>query len=220
MMLPAPTQRGRRLRLAFPRRADQDEVLALNRASRAFHRGWVSPPTTPEQFARLLARNRRSDFAGLLIRRRADETILGAIEISQVVRGAFRSAYLGYQIGAAHTRHGYMTEALELTLAYAFRPLKLHRLEANIQPTNVPSLALVQRLGFTREGYSPRYLRVWGRWRDHERWAILAEAWRMRRRNNSARTLSNEALNLTSGFEDCAAYARAPMGPVASSLER
>lgn len=186
-MLPAPTQRGRRLRLAFPRRRDQDEFLALNRASRTFHRGWASPPTTPEQFARLLASTRRSDFASLLIRRRADEAILGAIEISQVVRGAFRSAYLGYQIGAPHARQGYMTEALELALAYAFGPLALHRLEANIQPANAPSLALVRRLGFTCEGYSPRYLKVRGRWRDHERWAMLAEAWRTRRRDASSR---------------------------------
>lgn len=187
MMLPVPAQRGRRLYLSFPRRRDRDEVLALNRVSRALHRGWASPPTTPEQFGHLLARSRRPDFASLLIRRRADETILGAIEISQVVRGAFRSAYLGYQIGAVHARQGYMTEALELALAYAFGPLRLHRLEANIQPTNVASLALVRRLGFTREGYSPRYLKIRGRWRDHERWAILAEAWRMRRRNDSAR---------------------------------
>lgn len=188
-MRPAPTQRGPRLQLAVPRRRDQDEVLALNRASLAFHRGWVSPPTTPAQFARLLARTRRPDFASLLIRRRADEAILGAIEISQIVRGAFRSAYLGYQIGAAHARQGYMTEALALTLAYAFGALKLHRLEANIQPANEASLALVRRLGFTCEGYSPRYLKIRGRWRDHERWAILAESWGTRRRHSSARPL-------------------------------
>src|SRR5262245_10020153 len=109
MILPAPKQRGPRVRLAFPVLRDRDEVLALTSASRAFHRGWASPPATAEQFARLLARSRRADFASLLIRRRADDAILGAIEISQIVRGAFRSAYLGYQIGAAHAGQGYMT---------------------------------------------------------------------------------------------------------------
>jgi ribosomal-protein-alanine N-acetyltransferase len=109
-----------------------------------------------------------------------DDVIVGAIEISQIVLGAFRSAYLGYQIGAAWRRQGYMTEGLALALTYGFRTIGLHRLEANIQPVNAASIALVRKLGFSREGYSPRYLKINGRWRDHERWAILAEAWRAR----------------------------------------
>jgi ribosomal-protein-alanine N-acetyltransferase len=68
-----------------------------------------------------------------------------------------------------------MREGIRLTLRHAFGPLKLHRLEANIQPDNAPSLALVKGAGFRLEGYSPRYLKIGGRWRDHERWAILAE---------------------------------------------
>jgi [ribosomal protein S5]-alanine N-acetyltransferase len=150
-------------------------MLALNRASSAFHRGWASPPTTSAQFTRLLSRTRRPDFAGLVIRDNADNAILGAIEISQIVLGGFRSAYLGYQIGAPYARHGYMSEALGLATAYAFGPLGLHRLEANVRPENTASLALVRRLGFTCEGYSRRYLKVSGRWADHERWAILRE---------------------------------------------
>ena len=71
-----------------------------------------------------------------------------------------------------------MTEALKLVLRYAFKDLKLHRLEANIQPGNMASVALVKRAGFVREGYSRRYLKICGRWRDHERWAILAEDWK------------------------------------------
>lgn len=71
-----------------------------------------------------------------------------------------------------------MTEAMQLMLRYAFERLRLHRIEANVQPENSPSLALVKRAGFIREGYSRRYLKVCGRWRDHERWAILAEDWR------------------------------------------
>jgi [ribosomal protein S5]-alanine N-acetyltransferase len=187
MTLPAPRQFGPRVHLTFPRRRDQREFVALSRASRSLHRGWTSPPTTTLQFARLLARSRQADFASLLIRRSADDKILGAIEISQIVHGQFQSAYLGYQIGAAFAHQGYMTEALALTLAYGFGLLRLHRLEANIQPTNVASLALVRRLGFAREGYSPRYLKIGGRWRDHERWAILAEQWRLSRRETSAR---------------------------------
>jgi ribosomal-protein-alanine N-acetyltransferase len=68
-----------------------------------------------------------------------------------------------------------MTEAVRLTVAYAFRELALHRVEANIQPDNHSSVALVRRVGFRKEGFSPRYLQVGGTWRDHERWALLAD---------------------------------------------
>ena len=189
-MLPDPKRVGPRVRLAFPRARDRDEVLSLNRASRALHRGWVAPPTTTAQFARFVARSRRPDFAGFLIRRLADDAILGAVEVSQIVLGAFRSAYLGYQLGAPYVRQGYMSEALRLVLAYGFGPLGLHRLEANVRPENAASIALVRRLGFTREGYSRRYLKVGGRWRDHERWAILAEDWRARSRRRTGGVLT------------------------------
>jgi ribosomal-protein-alanine N-acetyltransferase len=69
-----------------------------------------------------------------------------------------------------------MTEAVGLVVRDAFRRLRLHRLEANVQPGNRASIRLVRRLGFRREGYSPRYLKIQGRWRDHERWALLADA--------------------------------------------
>jgi ribosomal-protein-alanine N-acetyltransferase len=76
-----------------------------------------------------------------------------------------------------------MTEGLQLVVHRAFTELGLHRLEANIQPGNVASKALARRSGFTLEGYSPRYLKVRGRWRDHERWAVCAEDYRQARRS-------------------------------------
>jgi ribosomal-protein-alanine N-acetyltransferase len=71
---------------------------------------------------------------------------------------------------------------LSLTLSFAFRQLKLHRVEVNVQPSNARSIALVRRAGFTREGFSRRYVKIAGRWRDHERWAMLVEDWRAQRR--------------------------------------
>jgi ribosomal-protein-alanine N-acetyltransferase len=153
----------------------------LNRASRRLHRGLAAPPVTPGQFAAYRDRCRRANFAGFLICRVADGTILGSINLSEIVRGRFESAYIGYQIGAPFARQGYMTEALGLVLRMAFTRLRLHRVEANIQPRNVASIALARRAGFHREGLSRRYLKIGGRWRDHERWALLAEEWRANR---------------------------------------
>ncbi|HJU86806.1 MAG TPA: GNAT family protein [Gemmatimonadota bacterium] len=120
----------------------------------------------------------REDFRGFEIRRISDGAVIGSIEISRIARGNFQSAYLGYRIAVAERRRGYMTEALQLALRHAFRDLKLHRVEANVEPGNEASIALVRRAGFTREGFSRRYLKLGGRWRDHERWALLREDWR------------------------------------------
>ena len=98
--------------------------------------------------------------------------IAGVFTISQIVRGAFQSAYLGYYAHERHAGQGLMREALEQVLDHAFGPLGLHRIEANIQPGNQPSIALARGAGFRLEGFSPRYLLIGGQWRDHERYAI------------------------------------------------
>ena len=171
---------GERVFLRAPTTRDLAEFIALNRASARFHRGLVSPPAQPEQYAAFLKRCRRADCACFLICRREDSAIVGSINLSQIFRGGFQNAYLGYHVGGPYAGQGYLTDALRLVLRYAFEDLKLHRLEANIQPENVASLALVRRAGFVREGFSRRYLKVCGRWRDHERWAIIAEDWKSR----------------------------------------
>ena len=147
-------------------------------ASRQLHASWVQPPLSRFEFAGYLKRNRQPDFVGLLVCRREDDDIAGVFNLSNIVRGALRSAYLGYYAAKAHAGRGYMREGMQLALRHAFRVLKLHRVEANIQPGNAASRALVQGAGFRLEGFSPRYLKIGGRWRDHERWAILAEEWR------------------------------------------
>lgn len=179
---PGALQAGPRVYLRDPRPEDQDAFLALNRASARHHAGWVSPALTPEAYARKLERCRTDNFEGLLVFRREDDAVIGEINLSQIVRGIFLSAYLDYQVGAPYAGQGYMTEAMHLALRHAFTTLGLHRLEANIQPGNTASIALVRRVGFTKEGYSRRYLKIGGRWRDHERWAILREDWQARPR--------------------------------------
>jgi ribosomal-protein-alanine N-acetyltransferase len=111
-----------------------------------------------------------------------DRAIAGVLNINNIVHGSFRSAALGYYAFAPFDGRGYMAEGLGLVLRRAFGELGLHRLEANIQPGNERSIALVRTAGFRLEGYSPRMLKIGGRWRDHERWAILAEDLRGPRR--------------------------------------
>lgn len=169
---------GVKVILRSPTNKDRAEFVTLNGASTRFHRGLVSPPKTPEQFATFLQKSGREDSVCFLICLVAGGAIIGAINLSQIFRGGFQNAYLGYYVGEQYAGQGYMTEALQLALRYAFEHLKLHRLEANIQPGNLASISLVKRAGFIREGYSRRYLKVGGRWRDHERWAIIAEDWK------------------------------------------
>lgn len=169
-----------RVYLRIPIRGDRDEFTSLMRASRAFHSPWATAPTDDERFAAYLADARRADFEAMLLCRTADDAIVGFFNLSQIVRRGFQSAYLGYAAGKPFAGRGYMGDGLELVLRHAFATLRLHRIEANIQPTNASSLALARGAGFRREGFSPRYLKIGGRWRDHERWAILAEEWRAR----------------------------------------
>jgi ribosomal-protein-alanine N-acetyltransferase len=162
--------------------SDRDEFLAMVRESRELHRPWAYPPERADQFDELVARSRRDDVVTLLACRAEGGEIVGVFTISQIVRGAFQSAFLGYYGSAPHARRGYMRSAMQLVVDHAFGTLRLHRLEANIQPGNGPSIALARGGGFRLEGFSPRYLLIGGRWRDHERWAITSEEWRERNR--------------------------------------
>jgi ribosomal-protein-alanine N-acetyltransferase len=150
--------------------------VAAARRSRRLHGRWVRPPSTPTAYRAYVRRLRRPTHEGYLICLRDSKDLVGVANISEIVRGPFRSAYLGYYAFRPYDRRGLMTEGLGLVVRDAFRRLRLHRVEANIQPGNRKSIRLARRLGFRREGYSPRYLKIQGRWRDHERWALLADA--------------------------------------------
>lgn len=159
------------LRVRPPVAADGPAFLAAAEASRDLHHPWVAPPLDAEGYTRLLD--------GIGERRRSylvehTDGLVGVVNASEIVRGAFDSCYLGYYAFVPLAGRGLMAGGLSLVLAELFGPIGLHRAEANIQPANVRSITLVQRLGFTREGFSRDYLYIDGAWRDHERWAILA----------------------------------------------
>ncbi len=170
--------RGTKLYLRYPTDKDLFELTTLNLASKRLHRGLVKPPTDEKSFAEYLIRNESVENECLLICEIESEKIVGAINLSQIFRGIFQNCYLGYYIGADFAGKGLMTEAVELVLKHSFVTLKLHRIEANLQPENAASTAVLERCGFRLEGFSLKYLKIGGRWRDHERWAIIAEDWR------------------------------------------
>lgn len=157
------------------------EFLAAVRASRALHAPWTSPPSTSQRFKSYVQACSNERNISYLASSR-DGALLGVVNISEIVRGAFHSAYLGYYAFAPHQRRGVMTVVLANVVTKAFGSHRLHRVEANIQPGNHASLRLVEKLGFRKEGLALRYLKIGGRWRDHERWAITREEWKTVRR--------------------------------------
>jgi [ribosomal protein S5]-alanine N-acetyltransferase len=163
--------------LEKPSLKGQREFLGAVKRSHKLHYPWVTAPSTPKAFSEYLKKFKSPVHIAYWIRTETGD-LAGMICITEIVRGNFQSGYLGYYAFAPHNRRGYMTLGLKAVVAEAFRKHRLHRLEANLQPDNEASRRLVQRLGFRKEGLSPRYLKIAGRWRDHERWALSKEEWR------------------------------------------
>jgi [ribosomal protein S5]-alanine N-acetyltransferase len=163
--------------IARLRSIDAAPFLECTQRSQVTHQPWLSPPVEMDGFEALVARGGDPGLQVMAIWSLEDRCFVGLVQLSQIIHGAFENAFLSYWVGGAFEGQGKMSEALRLVLHYAFRELGLHRVEANIQPGNARSLALVQRLGFVKEGFSEKYLKILGEWRDHERWAIRSEIW-------------------------------------------
>ncbi len=187
--VPAPKITGPHVYLRPPQRRDAEAFIAAAKASRRAHGRWTSAPATRERFTAYVDRYTRSALpvthAGFLMFTRDDDALAGAFSFSEIVRGGFLSTYLGYYGFTPHIGKGYMREGMALALDVAFARLKLHRVEVNVQPSNLRSVALAERTGFTREGFSPRYVKIGGRWRDHLRFAMLAEDWHTLRKSRT-----------------------------------
>jgi [ribosomal protein S5]-alanine N-acetyltransferase len=162
-------------------------VAAYLQRNRSAHARW-NPPlaehlfTTEGQAERLAAAAQaESDGTQVgwwLLRREDAATVIGHARLSQLARGPFHSAMLGYAIDHAHEGRGLMHEALLALLADAFGPrVALHRVQANARVENRRSLALLERLGFVREGLAREYLFIDGAWRDHVLTARLNPRW-------------------------------------------
>jgi ribosomal-protein-alanine N-acetyltransferase len=140
--------------------SDAPELIQAHIESQESHCPWVETFHDRAGFEEWFARLKPDKMVSFIARHRGGG-IVGLCTLSEIVRGGFQSAYLGFHGMARFARRGLMTEAVRLTARQAFDGLQLHRLEAN-------------GLGFTREGYSRDYLKIRGRWSDHVRWALLA----------------------------------------------
>ena len=169
-----------------PIEEDCQELLYLRQRSKDFHFPWVILSLKEKDCSNYIARSKNDNFQGLLICRQSNHQIVGVVNLSQIFYGAFQNAYLSYYVDLDFAGQGLMSEGVGLAIDYAFHTLNLHRIEANIQPENQKSINLVKRLNFTKEGFSPKYLKINGEWRDHERWALTIE--------NCDRTLPNSQI--------------------------
>ncbi|MBQ0887962.1 GNAT family N-acetyltransferase [Streptomyces sp. RM72] len=165
--------------------ADGAEFTARARQSKDLHHPWLFPPDSMQAYeayaGRLIEDPAKAGF--LVCEKDTDTTsggapggsIAGFVNINNIVEGGFRSGALGYGAFVHAAGRGLMREGLDLVVRHAFGPMRLHRLEINVQPGNAASIALARACGFHLEGFSPRMLYIDGAWRDHQRWAITAE---------------------------------------------
>jgi ribosomal-protein-alanine N-acetyltransferase len=178
---PQPLVRGDGLYLRPAAAADYTAWARLREQSRAFltpwEPTWPSDDLTRAAFRRRLRRQaeelaRDEGFAFLIFESTSDE-LLGGLTLGGVRRGVAQAATLGYWMGAPHAGKGRMTRAVAAVARFGFESLRLHRIEAACIPDNAPSIALLERNGFQREGFARAYLKINDAWRDHILLALL-----------------------------------------------
>lgn len=170
-----------RMTLRPPMHADFRAWSALRQDSQEFLASW-EPTWAIDHLSRKAFTNRvywaqRSITNGnavpLFLVRRQDDALLGAITLDNIRRGPAQAGTTGYWIGQPYARNGYMKEAIEAVVHYAFRTLDLSRIEAGCLPENTPSRRLLEQCGYKYEGVAQSYLQINGRWRNHVLYANL-----------------------------------------------
>ncbi len=180
-MDPEPLLRGDGVTLRPAVSSDYFAWARLREQSRAFLTPWE--PIWPDDdltraaFRRRLRRQaeemaRDESFAFLIFDATSDE-LLGGLTLGGIRRGVAQAATLGYWMGAPHAGKGHMTRAVAAVVRFGFATLRLHRIEAACIPNNAPSIALLERNGFRREGMARAYLKINDAWRDHVLFALF-----------------------------------------------
>ena len=160
--------------LRAPLASDRRAFIAATRRSADLHRPWTIAPDSDEAFDAYLERAAQPTESCRLVVTDTGE-LAGVYNLSQIARGGFQNAYLGYYAFEPLAGTGLMRVAMSLVFAHAFDELGLHRLQANVQPDNVRSRKLLESTGWREEGFAPRYLFIDGAWRDHVLYAVTVE---------------------------------------------
>jgi ribosomal-protein-alanine N-acetyltransferase len=178
--------RTERLELRLPSAADVPEVVRFYADNRDHLEPW-SPAWPPnfftEEFWRDQVEQREQELrAGLgartfVFKLSEPARVIGNVSLTQVVRGPLQQCVLGYALAAAEQGHGYMLEAVQGAVRYAFEDLRLHRVEASHMPSNQRSASLLKKAGFVTEGRAHAYLLIDGRWEDHVNTALVNPNW-------------------------------------------
>src|SRR5262245_32202211 len=180
---PLPSIEGNGVVLRAPQMTDYTDWAALREASRAFLAPWE--PTWPaDDLTRAAFRRRLRRYAedlrtdqsyAFFVFREDDDALVGGLTLANVRRGVAQAGSLGYWMGEVFARQGHMTAAVRALIPFAFGTLRLHRLEAACIPTNAASIRLLEKTGFSREGYAREYLCINGVWQDHLLYARLKD---------------------------------------------
>jgi len=172
-----------RLNLRILCASDVDVVLEYYEKNRSFLKPWE--PLRPDGFyckemqTMSLKLDSTSMERGEMVRywlfTKDTNQLIGTVALTNIIRGVFKSCFMGYKLSQGYVGMGYMSEALEKIIVLAFEEMKLHRIEANIMPRNAASIKLINKLGFKEEGISLKYLKINGKWEDHSRYALINE---------------------------------------------
>jgi [ribosomal protein S5]-alanine N-acetyltransferase len=183
----ALTLQTERLLLRAPSVAMSAAVRDYQERNQAHFAPW-DPPYPPDfhspaRVAERLAKEEQNFAEGSayrywFCRREEPARLIGQAHLSQLARGAFQNAMLGYSLDAQAQGCGLMSEALRAVITEMFGPrVRLHRIQAAVRPENERSRAVLRTMGFAQEGLSRRYLFINGAWRDHEVYALLNPDW-------------------------------------------
>ena len=166
---------GNNVHLQLPCTNHKKTFLEFIARNKSYHEPWVYVPSDAKYFDHYIKRTKLGKSLGFFVFRNADERFVGVINLNNIRLNPFGSASLGYYGEQQLSNKGYMKEGIKLVLQHAFSKIGLNRVEANIQPGNTTSIAFVKSIGFNKEGFSPKFLQIGDQYRDHERWAYLAD---------------------------------------------
>jgi ribosomal-protein-alanine N-acetyltransferase len=154
---------------------DASAFVALAQESIEFHQKWIKLPVDPDGFKRYLSGfDNESAFCFIVC---AGEEIVGSVSLTGIEREPYLRGRLGYGVFKQYASMGYMSSGLEHVINFAFNGIGLHRLEADIQSNNGPSIGLIKKMRFHYECTSEKFICIGDKWTDHERWVLTSDEW-------------------------------------------